>query len=116
VVAHAHEDDPVERRVGLAVAAAVEPVAARLAEEAGIGEEPQSIEKAASERSRSGLSPAASSGAPGRVGADRERAGEVWGGCGGELGELGVEAVDLGLEQLAAARELSEREFACGEG
>jgi hypothetical protein len=35
---------------------------------------------------------------PGRVGADPERLAEVWGGCGGELGELGVEAADLGLE------------------
>jgi hypothetical protein len=35
---------------------------------------------------------------PGRVGADPERLGELWGGCGGELGELDVEAGDLGLE------------------
>ena len=35
VVAHADEDDPVERRVGLAVAASVEPVTARLAGRGG---------------------------------------------------------------------------------
>src|SRR5207248_2353012 len=64
VVAQADEHDPVERGVGLAVAASVERWRFVLPEQALIGEEPQSIEKAASERSRSGLSPAATSSAP----------------------------------------------------
>src|SRR6266496_4124686 len=56
VVAQPHQHDPIQRGVGLAVTAAVEPVAVVLPEDAWIGE--------ASLRSRSGLSPAATSSAP----------------------------------------------------
>ena len=58
VEAHADDDGAVERRVGLAVAAAVEPVAMVLPLLAGIGQTPQSLAQAGSERTRSGLSPA----------------------------------------------------------
>src|SRR6266516_812820 len=64
VVAQPHQHDPIQRGVGLAVTAAVEPVAVVLPEDAWIGEAPHSIEKQASLRSRSGLSPAATSSAP----------------------------------------------------
>jgi hypothetical protein len=51
----------------------------------------------------------------GRVGADPEGLDQPWRGGGGQLRELGVEARDLRLERLAAARELSERELAGGQ-
>ena len=57
VEAHAHDGGPVERGVGLAVAAAVEAMPVVMPEDAGIGQAPQSLAKAASERIRSGLSP-----------------------------------------------------------
>ena len=58
------DDDSVQRGVGLAVATPIQPMPLGLARGAGIGEAPHSIEKQASERSRSGLSPAATSSAP----------------------------------------------------
>ena len=56
--AHADDHDPIEGRVGLAVASAEEPVSVRDPVEAGIGQAPQSFANAASDRMRAGLSPA----------------------------------------------------------
>ena len=52
---------PQSAAFGLAVTAAVEPVAGHLAEEAGIGALPHRCARAASDRSRPGLSPAVTS-------------------------------------------------------
>ena len=55
---HAHDGGPVERGVGLAVSAAVEAVpVVVMPEDAGIGQAPQSLAKAASDWIRWGLSP-----------------------------------------------------------
>ena len=59
VGAHPGDHDPVQGVVGLAVAAWVEPVAGDFPEEAGMGVVAQRCAQAASERSRSGWSPAA---------------------------------------------------------
>ncbi len=61
------------------------------------------------------MSPAATSSAPAVSAPIPNGLGEVGGSRGRELGELGVEALRLGLECLAAAGEVSEREFAGGE-
>jgi hypothetical protein len=61
VGAHAGEHDPPQGMVGLAVAARVEPVRTVLPEDAGIGAAAHRCAQAASERSRSGWSPAAMS-------------------------------------------------------
>ena len=59
VRAHASDHHAVERVVGLAIAAAVEPVAAGLADDASSGATPHMWANAASLVNRSGLSPAA---------------------------------------------------------
>src|SRR4051794_12894289 len=57
VAAHQSNDDPVEGGIGLAIASAVQPVRLVLPLEAGSGQAPHILAKAASERMRSGLSP-----------------------------------------------------------
>jgi hypothetical protein len=79
----------------LAVAAPVQPVPGGLAREAWIGEDPHGIEKAAAERSRSGLSPAAISSAPATSGptpnsASRRGGGRERVGFAVRRGDLGV--------------------------
>src|SRR6266487_6769155 len=64
VVAQPHHHDAVQGGVGLAVAAAVEPVADGLAGAGLTGEAPHRAAKPASWRRRVGLSPAATSSAP----------------------------------------------------
>ena len=64
VVAQSDDHDPVQRGVGLTVTAPVEAMADRLARGRRDREAPHSIENAASLRSRSGLSLAATSRAP----------------------------------------------------
>ncbi len=59
LVTQPDDDYAIERRIGLAVTSAVEPMLVRLARCAGIGFTPHSDAKAASDRSRSGLLPAA---------------------------------------------------------
>ena len=59
VVAHPGDDDVEQRRVGLPVPAPVQPMPHCLARADGIGATPHRWAQAASERMRSGLSPAA---------------------------------------------------------
>ena len=50
MVPHPHDDGPVERRVSLSMTAAVEAVAViDIPDDAGMGQAPQSLAKAASE-------------------------------------------------------------------
>jgi hypothetical protein len=79
-----------------------------------IGEEPQSIEKAPSGAKPLGVIADGDQQRARRVSADSEGLNQTWRGGGGQLRELAVEAGDLGLERLAAARELFERELAGG--
>ena len=83
MVLHADDDHAVEGGVGLPVAAAVEPVSGGLAEEAGIGATPHSLAKAASVRTRSGLSPATMS-ISAAVSGPIPKAWSSWGRAGGE--------------------------------
>jgi hypothetical protein len=64
VAAHADQGDAPEGVVGPAVAAAIESVAVGAAEDAGMGAAPHRWARAASERSRWGLSPVVTSSWP----------------------------------------------------
>src|SRR5665647_2612729 len=115
VVAHADKDDAVERGVGLAVAAPVEPVAVCLARggvdrggaaehrEGGFGAESFGVVAGGDQERAGGVS------------ADAERLEEPWRGRSGELSQLSVEAGDLGFECLVAAGEVPECELAGGQ-
>ena len=82
-------------------------------EETGIGAAPQSRAKERSERSRPGVVSGGDQQLPGGVDADAGQGDQMWGSCGDERGELGVEVIDLGLQCLPAAGQRTQRGLSC---
>ncbi len=79
MVLHSNDHYAIERGVRLPVTAAIESVPGSHPEDAGIGATPQSLANAASERIRSGLSPATMSISDAVSGPDREGLREIRG-------------------------------------
>jgi len=68
-----------------------------------MGDVPQKWAKAASDRSRCGLSPAVTKSVPATVRTDTKELDEGGSGLVGETEELGFEDLDLGCQRLIAA-------------
>jgi hypothetical protein len=110
VVAQPGQRDAVQRGVGVAVAAAAEPVAAGLAGRRRDGATPHSAANAASECSRTGLPPAAASSAPATSTPTPNRPSSRGAAARGQPRQLAVEGGELVGHGLVAAAQMAQRE------
>ena len=111
--AQTHDHDPVQRRVGLAVTTAVEAMPDGLARGRLDRRGAAQHANAASERSRSGLSPAATSSAPAMSGPTPNTSTRPGAALADQPVQLGLSSVaDLAVQGLVAAGEGAKRELA----